>query len=61
MAKIELSKSQITNLMNFFEFDFIQSIREDEEVDNINYLVDMCDIYKKLKEANEKVGDDNDS
>ena len=57
MAKIELSKSQITNLMNFFEFDFIQSIRDDEDVDNINYLVDMCDIYKKLKDANEKAGD----
>ena len=52
---IYLTKSQIENLMNYFEFDFIRSIREDEEIDNINYLVDMCDIYKKLKEAKEKV------
>ena len=52
---IYLTKSQIENLMNYFEFNFIHSIREDEEIDNINYLVDMCDIYKKLKEAKEKV------
>lgn len=56
---VELTKSQIENLMNFFEFDFIQSIREDEEVDNINYLVDMCDIYKKLAAAKERLGDGN--
>ena len=54
---IELTKSQIDNLMEFFEFEFIPSIRENEECDNINYLVDMCDIYKKLREANEMAGD----
>ena len=55
MAKIELTKSQIDNLMEFFEFEFIDSIRDNTEVDNINYLVDMCDIYKKLVEAKECV------
>lgn len=54
---IELTKSQIDNLMEFFEFKFIDLIRSDEEVDNINYLVDMCDIYKKLTAAKEMVGD----
>ena len=53
---IYLTKSQIDNLMSYFEFDFIHSIREDEEIDNINYLVDMCDIYKKLKDAYAKEG-----
>ena len=57
MAEIQLTKSQIDNLMTFLEFEFIPSIQRDEEIDNINYLVDMCDIYKKLKEAKEKVGD----
>ena len=56
MAQIKLTKSQITNLMEFFEFKFIQSIQEDEEIDNIDYLVDMCDIYTKLKDASEEVG-----
>lgn len=40
-----------THHMTYFEFDFIESIRRDEEVDNIGYLVDMCDIYTKLKDA----------
>ena len=57
MAEIELTKSQIDNLMEFFEFEFIESIRNNTEVDNINYLVDMCDIYKKLADASERVGD----
>lgn len=57
MAKVELTKSQIDNLMDFLEFELIPAIRRNEETDNINYLVDMCDIYKKLEEA--KDGDTN--
>lgn len=49
--KIELTDSQVDNLMTFFEFEFIDSIRDDEGIDNIGYLVDMCDIYTKLKKA----------
>ena len=51
MAKIELTNSQTKNLLEYFEFDFIPYIRGDECIDNINYLVDMCEVYKKLKEA----------
>ena len=54
--KIELSASQIDNLMDFIEFEFIHSVRRNDECDNINYLVDMCDIYKKLEEA-KRAGD----
>lgn len=53
---IKLTKSQIENLMEFFEFEFIDSIRNNTDIDNMDYLVDMCEIYKKLKE-----GADNDS
>lgn len=49
--KIELTDSQVDNLMTFFEYEFIDSIRDDEGIDNIGYLVDMCDIYTKLKKA----------
>ena len=48
---IELTESQVDNLMEFFEFEFIDSIRRNTDIDNINYLVDMCEIYKKLKES----------
>ena len=51
MAELTLTKSQIDNLMEFLELELIPSIRRDEDADNINYLVDMCDIYKKLEEA----------
>lgn len=51
MAELNLTKSQIDNLMEFLEFELIPSIRRNEEIDNINYLADMCDIYKKLVDA----------
>lgn len=51
MFEIKLTKSQVENLLSFFEFEFIPSIQRDDEVDNINYLVEMCEIYKKLQEA----------
>ena len=53
MPKIELTKSQIENLKDFFDYEFINGIRNDTEIDNMSYLVDMCEIYKKLKEADE--------
>lgn len=48
---ITLTISQIQNLIEFIEFEFIDSIRDDEEIDNIDYIVDMMDVYKKLKET----------
>ena len=53
MPKIELTNSQIENLKDFFDYEFINGIRNDTEIDNMSYLVDMCEIYKKLKEAGE--------
>lgn len=55
MMKVELTKSQITNLANFIEFNLINDIRNDEEIDNIGYLVDMCDAYKTFKEAEKQL------
>lgn len=52
---IELSKSQITNLADFIEFELIEQIRNDTDIDNINYLVDMCEAYKVLREAEEQL------
>ena len=49
--KVELTRSQCENLANFIEMELITSIRNDVDVDNIEYLCDMCDAYKKLREA----------
>lgn len=46
---INLTFSQVENLAEFFELDFIDHIRNYTEIDNINYVVDMCEIYSKLK------------
>ena len=49
--QIELSKSQCKNIAEFIEFHFIDSIRDDTDIDNFEYVVDMCDAYKVLREA----------
>lgn len=55
---LELTKSQAKNLTDFIEYNFINSIREDEDTDNIWYLCDMCDIYKALDGINKKAGEE---
>ena len=55
---LDLTKSQAKNLAEFLEFNFINSIREDEDIDNIWYLCDMCDIYKALDGLNKKSGEE---
>lgn len=49
MITIELTHSQVENLIDFFEIELIPSIQRNTDCDNIAYLVDMCEIYKKLK------------
>lgn len=48
---ISLTKSQVENLIEFFELCFIDQIRSDPDVDNMDYVVDMSQVYTKLKEA----------
>ena len=55
MPQIELSKSEIENLIDFFDFDFIPYIKSDDELDNMKYLTSMCDVYKKLETALDEV------
>lgn len=39
------------------ELNFIQSIRDDTDVDNIDYVVDMMDALKTLRLASKSVPD----
>ena len=50
---ILLTKSQAENLMDFFEMSFIQTIRDVDEINNMMYLVDMCEIYTQIKQRYE--------
>ena len=49
--KIYLTKSQVEILIEFFEINFIDDIRNDEGIDNIDYICDMCNVYQELKKC----------
>lgn len=51
MATIELTKGQCESLVEFIEFEFISSLRDDPDIDNLQYVINICDAYKILKEA----------
>ena len=54
---VALTKSQVDNLVEFVELNFIQSIRDDTGVDNIDYVVDMMDALKTLRLVSKSVPD----
>lgn len=47
---ILLTPSQAENLMEFFEVAFIPMLRETPEIDNLDYVADMCEVYKEIKQ-----------
>ena len=51
MIEIKLTKSQVENLLSFFELEFIPSIQRDEAIDNIGYVVEMCEVYRMLRDG----------
>lgn len=50
-ATIRLTKTQLHNLIEFIELLFIDSIRNDPDVDNIDYVVDMMKLLTKLRDT----------
>ena len=48
---IDLTQSQCKNIAEFIEFHIFDAIRNDDEIDNINWLIDMTEAYKKLMEG----------
>lgn len=48
-----LTKSQVKNLAEFIEINFINSIRDDDDLDNIDYVVDMMQALVALRETAE--------
>ena len=45
------TKSQVDNLIEFIELNFIDIFRNDIGVDNIDYVVDMMDALTKLRQT----------
>ena len=48
---IDLTQSQCKNIAEFIEFHIFEAIRNDVDIDNINWLVDMVEAYNKLVEV----------
>lgn len=45
------TKSQVDNLIEFIELNFIDIVRNDTDIDNIDYVVDMMDALTKLHQT----------
>lgn len=45
---INIDDSECSSLKDFIEYNFIESIRRDEEVDSLLYVYNILNIYKKL-------------
>ena len=45
------TKSQVDNLIEFIELNFIDIVRNDIDIDNIDYVVDMMDALTKLRQT----------
>ena len=48
-ATVVFDKDELYNLIDFIEIEFIDSIRKDEEVDNIDYIISMMNALQKLR------------
>lgn len=60
---ITLTKSQVGNLVEFFDMAFPRMIADlvnGGELDNMAYLTDMCEAYTKLSDALRRTNDETD-
>ena len=48
---ITMPKGVAESLADFIECDVFDRIRNDTDIDNINWLCGVCDAYRELKKA----------
>lgn len=62
---VTLTQYQIESLLDFIEYEFIESIRRDDTVENMDYVCNISAVYKALQvataEYERKKTDDNDA
>ena len=56
--KVELTKSQVRNLAEFIEYNILDVVRNDTDIENVDWLVEMCEAYKILKQAIEETNEE---
>ena len=60
---IALTRSQVANLVEFFDmafFKLIADLAKGGEIDNMDYLIDMCEVYTKLSDALRRTNNETD-
>lgn len=50
---VEFDKDELYNLVDFIEIEFIDSIRRNDAIDNIDYVVSMMNALQKLRSAHD--------
>lgn len=50
-----ITKGQIESLIEFIDLNFLTSIRNNEDIDNMDYICNICDIYRNLTKAQETI------
>ena len=50
---VEFNKEELYNLIDFIEIEFIDAIRRDVEIDNIDYVISMMNTLQKLRVAHD--------
>lgn len=54
MATIELTRDQCDKLAEFIEFNLLDVIRKDSDIDNLYWVKCMLDVWERLKEGAER-------
>lgn len=50
-VSVEFTESQLKNVIEFIEFEFIDSIRRDECIDNVEYVIDMMNALQSMRRS----------
>lgn len=53
---ITFTEAELASLSDYIQFNLLDVIRTDVDIDNINWVCNMCRIYEKITEA---MGNDN--
>ena len=48
---IEITKDEAESLLDFIELNFFDAIRNDEDVDNLEWAMNIMSVCKKCKEG----------
>lgn len=56
MEEITITKQEAETLLDLFETNLLEIIREDTEIDGLEWLSNIMSIYDKCKKIQEKKG-----